>query len=177
MRLRWFHETFFGLLAHQDNYVIFAIIKFAFTAGGRKGSSSISIGEVGTHSLANIAGRVYSKSQKLLVPATLRLVTPYVALPPQASYGSNQPRPLRLARHPTEATVCGRANRLGSNTCGDQTPPPKAVARRDTTLLLLTWNCDHRAGLPPSRSTGTPVHSVNLGVVGGREPSQKSGRY
>src|SRR4051812_32200754 len=31
MRLRWFHETFFGLFTHQDNYVIFAMIKFAFT--------------------------------------------------------------------------------------------------------------------------------------------------
>ena len=46
----------------------------------KNGLSSISIWQVGTRLLANIAGGVHSKSKKLLVPATLPLVTAYVAL-------------------------------------------------------------------------------------------------
>jgi hypothetical protein len=47
----------------------------------KNGLSSISICQVGTCDLANIAGMVHSKLEKLLVPATLPLMTASVALP------------------------------------------------------------------------------------------------
>jgi hypothetical protein len=46
----------------------------------KTGLSSISIRQVGTHFLANIAGRVHSKPEKLLVPATLPLVYDFRSL-------------------------------------------------------------------------------------------------
>jgi hypothetical protein len=50
----------------------------------KTGLSSISIRQVGTRFLANIAGRMHSKSEKLLVPATLPLMTASVAIPQAA---------------------------------------------------------------------------------------------
>src|SRR5579863_4729014 len=47
----------------------------------KNGLSSISICQVGTCDLANIAGMVHSKLEKLLVPATLPLMTASVAIP------------------------------------------------------------------------------------------------
>src|SRR5215813_14271615 len=47
----------------------------------KNGLSSISIWQVGTRSLANIAGRVHSELEKFLVPATLPLMTASVVIP------------------------------------------------------------------------------------------------
>jgi hypothetical protein len=47
----------------------------------KNGLSSISIWQVGTRSLKKFAGMIHSKLKKLLVPATLPLVTASVALP------------------------------------------------------------------------------------------------
>ena len=47
----------------------------------KKGPSSISIQQVGTRTLKSFARIMHSKSEKFLVPATLPLVTAYVALP------------------------------------------------------------------------------------------------
>ena len=62
--------------------------------------SSISIRQVGTRYLANIAGRVHSKSEKLFVPATLPLMTASVAIPHPDLPEQNKCQwvvPLRLA--------------------------------------------------------------------------------
>jgi hypothetical protein len=58
----------------------------------KNGLSSISICQVGTCDLANIAGMVHSKLEKLLVPATLPLVTASVALPLANANGSTASR-------------------------------------------------------------------------------------
>ena len=57
----------------------------------KTGLSSVSIRQVGTRFLANNAGRVHSKSEKLLVPATLPLMTAYVAIPHIARRGNTFP--------------------------------------------------------------------------------------
>jgi len=47
----------------------------------KKRPSSISIPQVGTHIIAEIAGMIHSRLKKHLVPATLPPVAAYVALP------------------------------------------------------------------------------------------------